>query len=177
MVAHLSSPARSSPLIVSHKIQDGIPLKRNKVNFSWFFFPDLNRNVSIQSSGSGIRLREWIQCMHDQYCESGRIIWMLVHLTKNVTDKNNSHQQQIKRVVALFTLVSSATDWIQWVGDWKTSKMARKNWSFEEIQGLIAAVKRNPSLYDRRHPDYNLIRAKEVSEFHWPLSACCLNNL
>lgn len=44
--------------------------------------------------------------------------------------------------------------------------MAKKNWSFDEIQALIKAVKKNPSLYDRRHPDYNQSRAKDVNKFH-----------
>ncbi|XP_031626385.1 uncharacterized protein LOC116342783 [Contarinia nasturtii] len=38
---------------------------------------------------------------------------------------------------------------------------AKKNWTFDEVQALIHAVRKNPSLYDRRDPDYNQTRTKE----------------
>lgn len=38
----------------------------------------------------------------------------------------------------------------------------KKQWTFDEVQALIHAVRKNPSLYDRRDPDYNQIRTKEV---------------
>lgn len=40
---------------------------------------------------------------------------------------------------------------------------AKKNWTYDEVQALIQAVRKNPSLYDRRDPDYNQTRTKEVS--------------
>lgn len=40
---------------------------------------------------------------------------------------------------------------------------AKKNWTYDEVQVLIQAVRKNPSLYDRRDPDYNQTRTKEVS--------------
>lgn len=43
---------------------------------------------------------------------------------------------------------------------------AKKNWTFDEVQALIQAVRKNPSLYDRRDPDYNQTRTKEV-RFIW----------
>lgn len=39
----------------------------------------------------------------------------------------------------------------------------KKNWTYDEIQALIIAVRKNPSLYDRRDPDYNQTRTKEVN--------------
>lgn len=38
----------------------------------------------------------------------------------------------------------------------------KKNWTYDEVQALIQAVRKNPSLYDRRDPDYNQTRTKEV---------------
>lgn len=40
---------------------------------------------------------------------------------------------------------------------------AKKNWTYDEVQALIQAVRKNPSLYDRRDPDYNQTRTKEVN--------------
>lgn len=40
----------------------------------------------------------------------------------------------------------------------------KKNWTYDEVQALIQAVRKNPSLYDRRDPDYNQTRTKEVSK-------------
>lgn len=42
----------------------------------------------------------------------------------------------------------------------------KKNWTFDEVQALIQAVRKNPSLYDRRDPDYNQTRTKEVNYLH-----------
>lgn len=41
----------------------------------------------------------------------------------------------------------------------------KKNWNYDEVHSLIQAVRKNPSLYDRRDPDYNQTRTKEV-RFH-----------
>lgn len=38
----------------------------------------------------------------------------------------------------------------------------KKSWTYDEVQALIQAVKKSPSLYDRRDPDYNQTRTKEV---------------
>lgn len=38
----------------------------------------------------------------------------------------------------------------------------KKNWTYDEVHALIQAVRKNPSLYDRRDPDYNQMRTKEV---------------
>lgn len=47
---------------------------------------------------------------------------------------------------------------------------AKKNWTYDEVQALIQAVRKNPSLYDRRDPDYNQTRTKEVRfGFHFIL--------
>lgn len=40
----------------------------------------------------------------------------------------------------------------------------KKQWSYDEVQALIHAVRENPSLYDRRDPDYNQTRTKEVKK-------------
>lgn len=40
---------------------------------------------------------------------------------------------------------------------------ANKNWTYDEVHALIQSVRKNPSLYDRRDPDYNQTRTKEVS--------------
>lgn len=40
--------------------------------------------------------------------------------------------------------------------------MAKKTWQLNETHALIAAVRENPSLYDRRDPDYS--RAKDVTK-------------
>lgn len=40
----------------------------------------------------------------------------------------------------------------------------KKNWKYEEVQALIHLVRKYPSLYDRRDPDYNQARTKEVSD-------------
>lgn len=39
---------------------------------------------------------------------------------------------------------------------------AKKTWTYDEVQALIQVVRKNPSLYDRRDPDYNQTRTKEV---------------
>lgn len=39
----------------------------------------------------------------------------------------------------------------------------KKNWKYEEVQALIHLVRKYPSLYDRRDPDYNQARTKEVN--------------
>lgn len=44
---------------------------------------------------------------------------------------------------------------------------ANKNWTYDEVHALIQAVRKNPSLYDRRDPDYNQTRTKEVSFLIW----------
>lgn len=43
--------------------------------------------------------------------------------------------------------------------------MARQMWSVKEMHALIAAVRGNPSLYDRRDSDYG--RAKDVTNNHF----------
>lgn len=40
----------------------------------------------------------------------------------------------------------------------------KKTWTYDEVQALIHAVRKNPSLYDRRDPDYNQTRTKEVKQ-------------
>lgn len=37
----------------------------------------------------------------------------------------------------------------------------KKQWTYDEVQALIHAVRKNPSLYDRRDPDYNQTRTKD----------------
>lgn len=39
----------------------------------------------------------------------------------------------------------------------------KKVWNYDEVQALIHLVRKNPSLYDRRAPDYNQTRTKDVS--------------
>lgn len=51
----------------------------------------------------------------------------------------------------------------------------KKNWTYDEVQALIQAVRKNPSLYDRRDPDYNQTRTKEVSKL--PCNFSLIKNL
>lgn len=52
--------------------------------------------------------------------------------------------------------------------------MAKKVWQLNETHALIAAVRKNPSLYDRRDPDYS--RAKDVTKHLVSTSTDCNDN-